>query len=232
MKSQRHSHDLGLRIYRTLLRLYPAPFLREYEAEMLICFRDARHDLSDNTGARCLFWISLLGDLIRSAFKENSQHLFRLMNPKPGHSNALLRFVKTYPLRAGGIILSLASATLLSIKMPQLDFTKTGYLMAMAQVTVLCLIMLISGFIIDVGNMCLKKVKRQVIVHTSALHFIGIIAMVVATWRLQNFDLTVEQLLPVVLQINIFAMMWFQLVSLNDIRLMHREIAEFEGTDS
>lgn len=223
MKTPRPSQDLGLHIYRMLLRLYPKTFRRDFETEMLMCFRDARLAVPEHTGARCLFWISMLGDLIRSVFKENSKHLFQLMNPKPGRTNALMRFLKTYPLGTGGMVLSFASATLLSIKMPKLDFTEGGYFMVMAQVAVLCLIMLISGFIIDVGNMCLKKVKRRIIAHTLALYFFGLVSMAVATFRLQYFDLTVEQMLPVVLQINIFATMWFQLVTLNDIRLLHRE---------
>jgi hypothetical protein len=51
------------RIYRAILRVYPRPFLRAYENEMLVAFRDRRRD----DPHRHPPWPALLADIARSA---------------------------------------------------------------------------------------------------------------------------------------------------------------------
>lgn len=57
----------GERVYRAFLRAYPSRFLRAYEREMLLVFRDQRREGSASGASR---WIALLMDVVRSAPRE------------------------------------------------------------------------------------------------------------------------------------------------------------------
>lgn len=221
MSDQPDNHDLGTRFYLSLLSLYPSSFRQKYADEMLLCFRDARRATQAGLIARANFWFSMLFDVVRSAFQENWQNLFHPMNSKPNGSGAFAGFIKTYPFGTGAIVLSLACAIGLGIRMRHYDFSDAAYLLVMAQVTVLSAIVLISGFIVDIENKCLNKLGRELLVGSLLLNVASIAVMTAAIHQLQHFELTIEELLPIVLQIVIFGTLWCQLICLNDIRILH-----------
>jgi hypothetical protein len=55
--------QMPVRVYRVLLRAYPAAFRREYGREMTLVFRDQQRD----SGSRVRFWVDLACDVLRSA---------------------------------------------------------------------------------------------------------------------------------------------------------------------
>lgn len=80
--------DLSVRIYQSLMRVYPGSFRKKYGNEMSQVFREVMADSTQRDGVAGLVttWIRVLGDLARSAFHE---HLIELqgrceMNTSPG----------------------------------------------------------------------------------------------------------------------------------------------------
>ncbi|HEV8197846.1 MAG TPA: ABC transporter permease [Gemmatimonadales bacterium] len=57
----------GERLYRMLLRMYPAEFRRLYEEEMLAFYRERRGAAGTGVSARCRLWIRLLSDVLATA---------------------------------------------------------------------------------------------------------------------------------------------------------------------
>ncbi len=74
----------ALRLYRRLLRLYPAPFRRRFGSEMIVAFRDLIWEASDRPGmrGRILFWCRIFSDLAYSAGHEQLSHWRNLMDKK------------------------------------------------------------------------------------------------------------------------------------------------------
>src|SRR4051812_33808334 len=66
------SLSLSLRLYRILLRVYPAAFLAEFEDLLCQAFGDLSNRAVRTNGIRGLFalWIRSIPDIIRSAFRE------------------------------------------------------------------------------------------------------------------------------------------------------------------
>ena len=82
----------SLRLYRLLLRLYPASF-RENYAELLEC--ELRDELLESTGtaALCMLWIRLIADLAISVplqlvreVAQDARHTVRLWSRRPWHT--------------------------------------------------------------------------------------------------------------------------------------------------
>jgi hypothetical protein len=61
--SERAAERMPDRVFRLLLRAYPAPFRAAYGREMTLLFRDQRRD----AGAGALFWAGVVWDMLRSA---------------------------------------------------------------------------------------------------------------------------------------------------------------------
>jgi len=220
----RGQENLEVRLYRWLLVLYPVEFREEYVDEMLLCFQNARRDCHGGIGDRISFWIAMLSDLFRSAIKENWQKTFRLMNPKPNPSRSIARFIKSYPFGTGAVVLSLAEVMGLGIRMRYFDFTESGYLLVMAQIIILSLVILICGFILDIEVICLRRLRREVLVGSLLLNVAGIGVMVAAIYQVQHFDMTIEEMLPVILQITTCGTIWCQLIALNDVRILYPKV--------
>lgn len=212
----------SLRVYRQFLRLYPSEFRKEYGDEMLFCFRDSLR-AAHGTPAFARLWIETVLDLISSVLKENWQSL-KLMNPKNGRNSRTLRIIGAYPFGSTFAVLAAACIVVLGIQLRTHDFSAAGYFMAMTQVTVLSLIILISGFIVDIENRCMRLLRQEVMVSSLIACTFGIGLMAVGIHRLQFLELTFEQLLPLVLQIVICGTIWVQLVMLNEIRILYRVI--------
>src|SRR5258707_3053847 len=72
MKDTPEFRSLSGRIYRALLLVYPAPFRREYGAQMAQVFHDACRDAQRRRGPHGLLalWLATLGDLAASAWAE------------------------------------------------------------------------------------------------------------------------------------------------------------------
>lgn len=86
--------DLSVRIYRSLMRVYPVSFRNKYGYEMIEVFREVVTDSTRRHGIAGLMttWFRVLGDLLCSAFQE---HLIELrgrweMNHSPGWIAKLL----------------------------------------------------------------------------------------------------------------------------------------------
>ncbi|MGB0583196.1 MAG: hypothetical protein ACPGVU_26220, partial [Limisphaerales bacterium] len=86
------------------------------------------------------------------------------------------------------------------------------------------LVILISGFIVDIENRCLRLLGREIRPVALIACTVGIALMGIGVYRLQYLNLTIEQLLPLVLQIMTCGTIWVQVVMLNEIRLRYREI--------
>jgi hypothetical protein len=73
MSGSPHSIEFSVRIYKTLIKAYPASFRREYENEMSLVFREHITDVLQKRGTVGLMtaWFRLLGDLAWSAPKEH-----------------------------------------------------------------------------------------------------------------------------------------------------------------
>jgi len=66
------------RIYRSLLRRFPAGFRDEYGEDVVQLFRDRHAELRGSLGrTRALFWMRILGDLILEASAERVQSMVR-----------------------------------------------------------------------------------------------------------------------------------------------------------
>jgi len=66
------------RLYRFLLRLFPAGFREEYGEDVVQLFRDRRAELAGSRRrTRAVFWIRTLGDLILEASAERAQSMVR-----------------------------------------------------------------------------------------------------------------------------------------------------------
>jgi predicted permease len=114
--SQRH--DGALRLYRRLLRLYPAPFREEYEREMLGLVEDARAHAS-GPRARLALWARILADLCSTApsehlsmLKEDVRHAARALRRSPALAACVL-LVFAVGTGATTAIFTLANAVLL-----------------------------------------------------------------------------------------------------------------------
>src|SRR4029450_471088 len=82
----------SLRVYRLLLKLYPASFREDYHAPLQQQFRE---ELVEVTGARALarFWARTLWDFARSMpvqlareVGQDSRHALRLWRQRPAHT--------------------------------------------------------------------------------------------------------------------------------------------------
>ena len=146
------------------------------------------------------------------------------MNPKKLPGSGRLRLVFCYPFGSAFSLLALACMVGVGMQLRTKDFSEAGYVLVMTQVTVLSLIILISGFIVDIENRCLRLVRREFMVSSLILTTLGIAAMGCGIYRLQYLELTVEQMLPLILQIVICGTIWVQVVMLHEIRSVYREI--------
>jgi hypothetical protein len=65
--------ERSVRIYRTLLRAYPAVFRKQYEEEMTLVFRELTTNAWQHRGpfGVLLMWLYVIGDLVWSASKEH-----------------------------------------------------------------------------------------------------------------------------------------------------------------
>jgi uncharacterized protein involved in exopolysaccharide biosynthesis len=74
------------RIYRRLLRLYPAPFRDRFAEPMLQHFRDQRRDAgqSPRSFARTRFWLGILSDVFLSVLREHISHCRQNIKTRPG----------------------------------------------------------------------------------------------------------------------------------------------------
>ncbi len=69
---------LSEKVYRSLLRLFPAGFREEYGEDVLQLFRDRHAELGGRPRrTRAVFWMRILGDLIREASAERAQSMVR-----------------------------------------------------------------------------------------------------------------------------------------------------------
>ena len=215
--------DRSEQFYRLLLRLYPREFRNEFGDEMVICFRDTRRGVT-GVSAFARLWVETVFDLLSSALRENWQSLHRLMNPKNHPTSPLLRFIVSFPFGSAFAVLALATVVGLGFQLKTKDFSPAAYFLVMLQVTVLSLVILISGFLVDIENRCLRLLGREIRPLALIACTIGIALMGVGVYRLQYLNLTIEQLLPLVLQIMTCGTIWVQVVMLNEIRLRYREI--------
>ena len=156
------------------------------------------------------------------------------MSPKKQPSSRAFRFLTTFPFGSSFTLLALTAVIGLGFQLNTKDFSQAAYFSVMIQVTVMSLIILISGFIVDVENRCLRIVRREVMVSSLILCSIGIALMSFGIYRLQYLELTVEQMIPLVLQIVICGTIWIQIVMLHEVLTIYREIqsrAEEPATD-
>jgi hypothetical protein len=77
MADSRRFVELSVRIYQSLMHVYPASFRRQYGCEMTRVFREVATDSTERHGSAGLIttWSRVLGDLALSAFHE---HLLEL----------------------------------------------------------------------------------------------------------------------------------------------------------
>jgi hypothetical protein len=69
--------ELSVRIYRSLMHVYPVSFREKYGREMTRVFREVVTDSTQRHGSTGLIttWCRVLGDLVLSAFHEHSTEL-------------------------------------------------------------------------------------------------------------------------------------------------------------
>ena len=179
--------------------------------------------------SRPTFWITMSIDLLRSAVKENWQSCLRLMNPKSNGEPPIYSFVRIHPFGTGGWVLSLACIVGLGWLLRVHDFTEAAYFMVMVQVSILAAMILFSGLLVDVHTMFNRRSLPEFLISTLILCFIGFVFLVLAIYQVQNFELVIEEMLPLILNIVIGGTMLFQLAMLNDIRVLFRMIREQEA---
>jgi putative ABC transport system permease protein len=96
-------------VYRRLLRLYPAAFRRRFEGEMVAMFGERRRAASPTIRGRLAFWMSLIGDLLRS-----------ILGERFSASDPLLRDARSMPL--GSLGYDLRQAWRILTRAPALAF--------------------------------------------------------------------------------------------------------------
>ena len=94
MAGSPRSIKFSVRIYKMLIKAYPASFRREYENEMILVFREHITDVLQKRGKVGLLtaWFRLLGDLACSAPKEH----FREMQRRIAMKNAALAVLSVF----------------------------------------------------------------------------------------------------------------------------------------
>jgi putative ABC transport system permease protein len=90
-------HD---RVFRALLRLFPAEFRGDFGEQMAEDFRDQRYDAAANGGSRRL-WIRTAADLLQRATREHADLFWR-------DAVYALRLLRRHPASTAAAILSLA----------------------------------------------------------------------------------------------------------------------------
>jgi len=92
MADENKSMRRATRIYEALLRLYPRNHRREYGPLMAQLFRDQYRAAGRGVGGRPLgWWLRILADLFRSAFREQlTHHTNRMINMPPGKLSLIL----------------------------------------------------------------------------------------------------------------------------------------------
>jgi hypothetical protein len=73
-------------LFRTLLKLYPAPYRREYGQAMTQCFRDQLRT-ADTAGKRLRLWLRTLADLVQSVPARYLEVLYQSDLARHGTSN-------------------------------------------------------------------------------------------------------------------------------------------------
>jgi hypothetical protein len=94
MATSTRSIEFSVRIYKMLIKAYPASFRREYENEMALVFREHITDVMQKRGMLGLLtaWFRLLGDLACSAPKEH----FREMQRRIAMKNAAMAVLSVF----------------------------------------------------------------------------------------------------------------------------------------
>ena len=107
---------IGERIYRGLLRLYPAEFRDRFSGEMVLLYRDKLRDARKGgaSGGTVRAWLRLLGDVVVTA---PSEHLRR--NRTVAHSLASAPPISTRALGAAGILTGAVILVAFVIELPQ-----------------------------------------------------------------------------------------------------------------
>jgi hypothetical protein len=112
-------HPLALRLYRSLLVIYPSRLRREYGDQMLLAVRDARHESSAGTLA---FWTKAYIELLQSSIREHLLMLRENSFKKPIVVHTVI-FAVALTLLGAGLSLTMDQFLRRGADQPQIDMT-------------------------------------------------------------------------------------------------------------
>ena len=75
--------NVGERLYRALLHLYPARFRDAFDRDLIEAFRDQRRDASARRVPRPLFALTIVSDLLTQAFAERAASAWSMLRRHP-----------------------------------------------------------------------------------------------------------------------------------------------------
>ncbi len=76
--------NMGERLYRALLHLYPSRFRRDFERDLIEAFRDQRRDAAQRRWSLAAFYLSVVHDLLTQAIAERASSIWSILRKPSG----------------------------------------------------------------------------------------------------------------------------------------------------